>query len=164
MKFFIKVQLMANGIVVVSEWMLNKINLKINDSKTECVFVGCKASITRLTDLKNAIIGNDVITPQQNVWNLGASLDHDLSMRTQISRAIRSAYSYVTQNSSIPSGVRIHKIRHRTDHQIWVTAINAWVTSCIDYIIMHFWQAYFVDCFLPKLQKQCRTKQLKYQL
>lgn len=108
----------------VRDWMLaNK--LKINDSKTECIMIASKSSMAKLSDLNITItVGSETIIPVRSVKNLGATLDHEVSMDLQITNTIRSAYFHLR---------RISKIRRFLDKDTCAKVIHSCVTSRLDY-------------------------------
>jgi hypothetical protein len=108
----------------VRGWMLaNK--LKINDSKTECMIVGSKATLAKLSPLKITItVGSETVVPVHSVRSLGSTLDSMLSMDLQISNTIKSAYFHLR---------RISKIRHFIDTDTCAKVVHSCVTSRIDY-------------------------------
>ena len=88
-----QVKVMVKCIAEVRRWMLDN-KLKINDSKMECMMIGSKRSISKLTDLKITIqVGRETISPAKSVKNLGAILDCDHTMNSQISSVIRNSIS-----------------------------------------------------------------------
>lgn len=115
---------MNKCIAEVRAWMLiNK--LKINDSKTECIFLGTKLSLAKLDDLNLAItVGTDVIPPSSIVKNLGAVLDPELSMANQISTTIKTSYFHLR---------RISMVKHYLDKDTRAKVIHSCVTSRLDY-------------------------------
>ena len=115
---------MTTTIKEVRAWMLRN-KLKINDAKTECILIGSKPTLAEFKKLNiNITVGESSIIPSESVKNLGAALDCDHSMSTQITNMIRSAYFHLH---------RISKVRRYIDHETCAKAIHACVTSRLDY-------------------------------
>ena len=103
-------------------WMkCNK--LKLNDSKTEVIIVASKTNTSLSKDLK-ICIGQETIVPKPVVRNLGATIDSTLSMEHQVSKVTQSAYFHLR---------RIAKIKHHLTQEACAKAINATVTSRLDF-------------------------------
>ena len=79
--------------------MLSK-KLKLNDEKTEAMFVGSPQTII-LTKAKSIQIGGKRISLSLHVQNLGVFLDYTLSIEQHISNLCRSAYLAMRQTASI---------------------------------------------------------------
>jgi hypothetical protein len=115
---------MTSCVAEAREWML-KNKLKINDSKTECILIGSKISLAKLETLNITIrVGDTDIKPSKRINNLGATLDSDHSMKSQVSKVTRSSYFHLR---------RISKIRTHLDHSTCAKAIHSCVTSRLDY-------------------------------
>ena len=118
----LQVKTMQDCVADIRIWMMvNK--LKLNDSKTE-VMVVTKKNHTELVKNIRIKIGEEIITPKPVAKNLGATLDCVLSMEHQVNAVTRSMYFNIR---------RIAKIKRHLTPEACAKAINATVTSRLDY-------------------------------
>ena len=75
-------------ITTTQRWMKQN-KLILNEEKTEILIIGSKRRLASLEGLKLSL-GENIISPTQNVKNLGTFLDSCLSMESQISSLYRS--------------------------------------------------------------------------
>ena len=74
----------------VKSWMiLNK--LKMNDSKTECILIGSYQQLAKI-NLTSILVGEHRITVLEDIRNLGAYFDKNLSMKTHIDTKCTAAF------------------------------------------------------------------------
>ena len=108
----------------VRQWMLlNK--LKINDSKTEFLVIGSRSAHKKLKALNLEItVGQETIAPSATAKNLGAIFDRQMTMQNQVADMTKKAYFHLR---------RIKQIRQYLDRDACAKAVNASVTSRIDY-------------------------------
>ena len=78
-----------NVMIDVKRWMNSK-QLKLNDSKTECLIVGKKHDLRRLVIANLRVLENEfeVMSP---IENLGIVFDCSLSFNEQINRVVKTA-------------------------------------------------------------------------
>ena len=89
------------------------------------MLVGSKTSLSKLDALDITIkVGAVSIKPSKLINNLGATLDSDHSMDSQISKVVRSAYFHLR---------RVSKIRRHLDHSTCAKVIHSCITSRLDY-------------------------------
>ena len=106
----------------VKSWMIaNK--LKMNDSKTEFIIIGSHQQLAKI-DLTRIRVGESRISAVDDVQNLGAYLDKNMSMKTHIE---------VKCNTSFCQLYSLRKIRKYLSHQATETLIHAFIFSHIDY-------------------------------
>ena len=74
----------------VKNWM-NKKQLKLNETKTECLIVGRDCDLNKLDDIQNIMVNDVQIAVRPAVKDLGVTLDRSLSMNTQINNVVRLA-------------------------------------------------------------------------
>jgi len=117
-----QVATMQDCLADVRSWMrVNK--LKLNDSKTEVMIITGKHHRELVRNIK-VKIGDETITPKPVVKNLGATLDCALTMEPQVNLVVRSMCCNVR---------RISKIKCHLTQETCAKAINATVTSHLDY-------------------------------
>ncbi len=97
--------------------------LKLNDDKTEAIFLGTKARLGQMNST-SVNVGNSVITPTNKVKNLGVLLDKNLSMDDQVKAMCKAGFYHVKN---------LWKIRKFLDVENSTIAANAFVTSKLDY-------------------------------
>lgn len=97
--------------------------LKLNESKTEAMFITRKSQMSVVENL-TLNIGDHKIEPSKIVRNLGGTFDNILSMKHQVSRTVQSGYYHLR---------RVKHIRQYLDQSTCAKVINATVTSRLDY-------------------------------
>jgi hypothetical protein len=108
----------------VKQWKL-KNKLKFNDSKTVLLVIAPRHHMARLS-LSDLFIqvGDAVITPTKSTPNLGGIFDSTMDMIPQVASVTRSMYFNIH---------RISKIKCHLNQETSAKAINALVTSRLDY-------------------------------
>lgn len=106
----------------VRSWMLTH-RLKINDSKTECMFLGTQHQL-RKVDLNVIKVGQAEIHPSQSLRNLGVLFDPQMSMFDHVKNVSRKGFAQLK---------RIRQIRSYLDQRTTENIVHAFVTSNIDY-------------------------------
>lgn len=96
--------------------------LKLNDGKTECLVITAKN--VKPSDELTVHIGDEIIKPKTTARNLGATLDHTLSMEAQVKDVVRCAYFHLR---------RIAKIRKHLSFDACAKILHATVTSRLDF-------------------------------
>ena len=102
-----------------------KINLKINDGKTEMLIVTSsrnKEQILRRTP--QIKVGNEIIKPSPVVLNLGAYFDSTMCMVPLVNNCIKNIYYHLR---------RISGIRRHLNNDTCAKIIHAFVTSRLDF-------------------------------
>ena len=108
----------------VSSWCSSR-RLKLNEDKTELLWFGTSASLSRLSpaDMKLQLDGT-IIEPSHVVRDLGVFLDSELSMRDHVSRIAKSCFFQLR---------RIRPIRRQLGRVVTQRLVAAFVMSRIDY-------------------------------
>jgi len=115
------VKRMEKCLCEVRQWMARN-KLKLNDGKTECLVI--TARNVKPSDELTVLIGDEIIKPKITARNLGATLDHTLSMEAQVKDVIRCAYFHLR---------RIAKIRKHLSFDACANILHATVTSRLDF-------------------------------
>ena len=106
----------------VKSWMiLNK--LKMNDSKTECILIGSYQQLAKI-NLTSISVGEHKITVLEDIRNLGAYFDKNLSMKTHVDTKCTAAFHQLYS---------LRRIRKYLSHQATESLIHAFIFSHIDY-------------------------------
>jgi hypothetical protein len=105
----------------VRHWMAHNW-LKLNDSKTEFIIFGDKGTVSRFHGT-TLTLGECFISQSHSVKNIGAQMDSDFKMDTQISATCRAAWYYLYQ---------IGKIKKVLTEEQTKSIIHAHVTSRLD--------------------------------
>lgn len=110
---------MSDCVAEIGDWMLRN-RLKMNHEKTESIVIGGS------TKLRNTVmkIGDSEIHPSKHVKSLGAYLDADHTMETQIASTTKACYFHLR---------RIAKIRNYITRPVCEKIVCACVASRIDY-------------------------------
>ena len=106
----------------VRTWMLTH-RLKINDSKTECMFIGTQQQLHKV-ELNEINVGHSVIKPTKVVRNLGVLFDQQMTMADHVKNISRKGFAQLK---------RIRQIRSYLDQSSAENIVHAFVTSNIDY-------------------------------
>jgi len=118
-----EVRKMEECLAEVRDWMLQN-KLKLNDSKTECMILTSKWNNKHPIKRTSMCIGDETILPAECVRNLGAFLDHNLTMERQINSVVRSVYYHLRG---------ISRIRRHLNTSACARVIHACVTSRLDF-------------------------------
>ena len=106
----------------VKSWMiLNK--LKMNISKTECILIGSYQQLAKI-NLTSILVGEHKITVLDDIWNLAAYFDKNLSMKTHVDTKCTAAFHQLYS---------LRRIRKYLSHQATESLIHAFIFSHIDY-------------------------------
>ena len=97
--------------------------LMVNDSKTWFFIVGSKQQLERV-NMPFILVGDDQITPETSVRNLGEIFYSNLKMDMQITKARQNAHYHLHN---------IRRIRKFPSQEATCTIIHAFITSQIDY-------------------------------
>jgi len=96
--------------------------LKLNDSKTDFMIVGCAHNLKNI-QTTHITIGEDQVQPSQSVKNIGAIFDKQLKMDAQVNLICRSAWFHLHKLGKIK--------KYLSDSQL-KTVIHAFVVSKLD--------------------------------
>jgi hypothetical protein len=100
-----------------------KNKLKLNDDKTEVIFLGTKYRLDQLNS-GEVEIGDCEIKPAEKVKNLGIILDKHLTMEDQVKQTYRSGFYHIKN---------LWKIRKFLNAEQANIAAHAFITSKLDY-------------------------------
>ena len=106
----------------VRAWMQNSL-LKLNDEKTEVMFLGSKHNLKTLSTT-TLTVGEHTITPSHQARNLGVIFDEGLVMDKQITSVSRGCYMQLQRIGPIRSLLTIDALK---------SLIHATITSRLDY-------------------------------
>ena len=118
----VAVQDMENCISDVRDWTAAS-KLKMNDDKTECMLIGTRQQLAKLS-LDKITVGKNSISLSQNVKNLGTLMDCNLKFHKQINNLCKSSYYFL---------YNIRKIRKYLTKDLTATLVHALVISRLDY-------------------------------
>ena len=93
----VAVQGMENCISNLSDWT-NGSKLKMNDGKTECMLIGTRQQLAKLS-FNHIAVGEKSIFPSRTVKNLGTQMDSNLTFHEQINKLCKSSLYFVVQYS-----------------------------------------------------------------
>ena len=105
----------------IRKWMSSNY-LKLNDDKTELIFLGTSKNLSKLT-ITSVQIGDSKIESSSHVRNIGAIFDSQLKMDKQVLNTCKSAWFRLYQ---------IGKIRPYLSSDQTKSIIHAYVTSKLD--------------------------------
>ena len=75
------------------DWMTSS-KLKMNDDKTECMLIGTRQQLTKLS-INHISVGDTTVTTSQTVRNLGMLLDSNMSFHEQINKLSKSSFYFL---------------------------------------------------------------------
>ena len=96
--------------------------LKINDDKTEVLFLGSNVGPSQ--SLPNVVIGNSIIQPATSVRNLGVVMDSTLSCDSHITSICRSARFHL---------YRLRSVKKYLTSEAMKLSVHALVTFRLDF-------------------------------
>lgn len=113
-------QKLENCICDIRKWMKSNF-LKLNDSKTE--FLVLNSRQMKPIDESCIVIGEESVDAVKSARNIGAMIDCNLTMESQVSNVCRNCYLSLRQ---------ISQIRQYLTEDATATLVNALVTSKLD--------------------------------
>ena len=113
---------MENCLIDVKSWMLS-FKLKMNDSKTEFMIVGSRQQLDKLC-VDSIKVGDSVVTAVDNVRDLGAYLDKNMSMGAHIDAKCKAAFKQL---------YNLRRIRKYLTREATETLVHSFIFSHIDY-------------------------------
>ena len=108
-------------ILDIRSWMKSN-KLKLNDSKTEFIVVGT-AAMQKKVSIPHVMVGEDIITPSNQVKDLGTQLDTHLTLVPHVSSIVKSVQFHLRN---------ISHIRKYLTKDATQSLIHALVTSRLD--------------------------------
>ena len=106
----------------VKSWMISN-KLKMNNSKTECIVISSYQQLGKI-NLTSISVGKHRITVLDDIRNLGAYFDKNLSMKTHVDAKCTAAFHQLYS---------LRRIRKYLSHQATESPIHAFIFSHIDY-------------------------------
>ena len=106
----------------VKSWMISN-KLKMNDSKTGFIIIGSYQQLSKM-NLTSIMVGEHRITAVDDIQNLGAYLDKNLSMKTHVEVKCNAAFCQLYS---------FRRIRKYLSHQATESLIHAFIFSHIHY-------------------------------
>ncbi len=116
------VEKMQNCLSDVKAWMVNN-KLKMNDAKTEFIIIGSRAQLKKIQFDSISVCGT-MVKAVDDVRNLGAFFDSEMSMEKHISQKCASAFR---------SLYNFRKIRQYLNKTATETLIHSFIFSHLDY-------------------------------
>lgn len=116
------IQKIEKCISAVRKWMLGN-KLKLNEAKTECIFIGNKTNLSKV-NLPSLKIGNDLIEPVNSVRNLGAIFDSQMKLELHVNKICRNSLYHLRN---------IRRVRAYLDDSSVQKVVHAFISSNIDY-------------------------------
>ena len=113
---------LENCISDLRTWMVNN-KLKLNDNKTELIYIGTPYQLRKLIP-RNLKIGNNEIIPSESVRNLGIIFDKELNMKQHISSVCKQCFYHLRN---------VQQIRPYLTQDTAKMAVHAFVLSRLDY-------------------------------
>ena len=95
----------------------------MNDNKTEFLIIKSRWDKKNANTNSNILIGSDRVESAPSARNIGAVIDANLTMSSQVSNVCKTCYIGIRQ---------ISKIRHLLTEEDTATLVNALVTSRLD--------------------------------
>lgn len=116
MEEFAALTAMESSIADFSQWMQTD-KLKLNADKTDCLLIGTRQQLQKVSNISIFSVGNSKIAPSFEVRNLGIWFDSKMSMLSRINRTCSSAFyhlynirrirKYLSRSWSVQLGVRV---------------------------------------------------------
>ena len=106
----------------VRKWMMTN-DLKMNDEKTEVMFIGNSKILSRL-QRENICVGDKIISPKSTVKSLGVTLNEEMKLVNHVSNQCRTAYIHLRSLSRIKPYLMAESLQ---------TLVHAFITSKLDY-------------------------------
>ena len=127
-------------IAEVSEWMKVK-HLKLNESKTEVMFIGSKSTLSKVEHIKTVNIGDESIKIITSSENIAVIFDETLSLSLHINNITKTCYYHLFQ---------ISRIKHYLTESTATKLVCSLILSRLYYANSHLFG--LSDTMLDKLQ------------
>ena len=98
--------------------------LKLNSDKTECLLIGTRKQLQKVSNISILSVGDSQIAPSCEVRNLGTWFDSKMSMLSHINRTCSSAFYYL---------YNIRSIRKLLSRPVTESSVHAFIASRVDY-------------------------------
>ena len=113
---------MENCISDLRDWITSS-KLKMNDDKTECMLLGTRQQLTKLS-ISHISVGDTTVATSRTVRNLGTLLDSNMSFHEHINKLSKSSFYFFTTLGK--------SVKYLTK-DITATLVHAFVTCRLDY-------------------------------
>ena len=117
------VTVMESCIADISQWMHSD-KLKLNSDKTECLLIGMRQQLQKVSNISTLSVGESQIAPSWEVRNLGTWFDSKMSTLSLINKTCSSAFYYL---------YNMRRIRKYLSRSVTESLVHAFITSRIDY-------------------------------
>ena len=107
----------------IIQWMHSD-KLKLNSDKTECLLIGMRQQLQKISNISTSLVGDPQIAPSCEVQNLGTWFDSKMSMLSHINKTCSSAFYYLHN---------MRRIRKYLSRSVTESLVHAFITSRIDY-------------------------------
>ena len=107
----------------ISQW-IHSDKLKLNSDKTECLLIGTRQQLQKVSNISTLSVGDSQIAPSCEVRNLGTWFDSKMSMLSHINKTCSSAFYYL---------YNMRRIRKYLSRSVTESLVHAFITSRIDY-------------------------------
>ena len=114
---------MESCIADISQWMHSD-KLKLNSDKTECLLIGTRQQLQKVSNISTLSVGDSQIAPSCEVRNLGTWFDSKMSMLSHINKTCSSAFYYL---------YNMRRIRKYLSRSVTESLVHAFITSRVDY-------------------------------
>ena len=114
---------MESCIANISQWMHSD-KLKLNSDKTECLLIGTRQQLQKVSNISTLSFGDSQIAPSCEVRNLGTWFDSKMSMLSHINKTCSSAFYYL---------YNMRRIRKYLSRSVTESLVHAFITSRVDY-------------------------------
>ena len=98
--------------------------LKLNSDKTECLLIGTRQQLQKVSNISTLSVGDSQIAPSCEVRNLGTWFDSKMSMLSHINKTCSSAFYYI---------YNMRRIRKYLSRSVTESLVHAFISSRIDY-------------------------------
>ena len=116
------IKCMESCLADIKTWMLS-FKLKMNDSKTEFLVIGSRQQLAKV-NCNSIKVGDSMVQAVDNVRDLGAYLDKNMSMVTHINTKCRTACMHL---------YNLRRIRKYLSREATETLVHSLIFSHIDY-------------------------------
>ena len=110
---------MESCIADISQWMHSD-KLKLNSDKTECLLIGTRQQLQKVSNISTLSVGDSQIAPSCEVRNLGTWFDSKMSMLSHINKTCSSAFYYL---------YNMRRIRKYLSRSVTESLVHAFITS-----------------------------------
>ena len=131
-----------NNIMAEVKLWMDKKKLKLNESKTECMLIGTRRTLSNFSDFRTLYINNAEIEISKTVRNLGFVFDQQLTLRDQVQNVVKSG-NYHLRNIAF--------IKRYLDENTLKTLVNNYVITRLDYCNSVYYN--LPGCLLKRIQR-----------